>query len=88
MIRGRPSTHLKHFLITGGVGAIILYLLFEALTAAGADYKELEGPVEFTGPGFQTEPLILLAILVLSVLIFGIAVKYMHIGRFGGGGSK
>nr|ADE29277.1 hypothetical membrane protein [uncultured virus] len=83
MMRGRPSTHLKHLLITGAVGAIIFFLLFEVTTAAGSEYKDLEGPVEFTGPGFQTDPYILLAIVGLTLVIFGIGMKYMRMGRAG-----
>jgi hypothetical protein len=83
MMRGGPTTHLKNFLITGAVGAIILFLLFEVTTAAGSEYKEIEGPVEFTGPGFQTDPLILLLVLGLSTVIFGFGLKYMQMGRAG-----
>jgi len=82
-MRGRPSTHLVHLLITGAVGAIIFFLLFEVTTAAGSEYKDLEGPVEFTGPGFQTDPLILLLVLGLSTVIFGFGLKYMRMGRAG-----
>jgi hypothetical protein len=81
MMRGRPTTHLKHLLITGGVAAIILFILWEvATTSTGKINYHAD---EFTGPGFQTDPYILLAIVGLSLVIFGLGLKYMRMGRAG-----
>jgi len=78
MMRGRPSTHLKHLLITGGVAAIILFILFEVTTAAGREYKDLEGPVEFTGPGFQTDPFILVLLTGLTIGVILLYSRYLR----------
>lgn len=61
-------------------GLIALLVGFTIYKEVSGQAKELEGPVEFTGPGFHSDALSLLLILVGIVMVVSFARWYLTSG--------
>jgi len=68
----------KAVAITLVVLSIVFWLGFTVYKEMVGEVKEVEGPVEFTGPGFQTDPLILVLLTGLTIGVILLYSRYLR----------
>jgi len=79
MMRGaKQKIALKPLAITAVVLSVVMWLGFTVYKEMVGEVKKVEGPVEFTGPGFQTDPYILLLLTGLIMVLVAIASRYLR----------
>lgn len=75
---GKQKIALKPLAITAVVLSIVLWLGFTVYKEMVGEVKKVEGPVEFTGPGFQADPLILVLLTGLTIGVILLYSRYLR----------